>query len=306
MTEISSTATGAPPRVAVRAFPPFSSLVRIDVSALSHPGLVRPNNEDQYLVTKLTRSLETVLTSLPAGDVPARAEEVNYLMLLADGMGGHAAGEVASRLVISSLVSLGLEIPDWIFKVDDEHAAEIERRARDLVQQVASVLSERGQQDSALRGMGSTLTAARSYGQDLLIVHVGDSRAYLLHAGRLHRLTRDHTYAQMLVDIGQLQPSEVAGSGMGHILTNALGGCTEHVDVDIDLLRLADGDRLLLCSDGLSDLVDDDTIATTLGESQSSSDACARLIQLALDGGGQDNVTVIVAAYTLPKLEVRR
>ena len=148
--------------------------------------------------------------------------------------------------------------------------------------------------------MGSTLTGARSYGQDLLIVHVGDSRAYLLHAGRLHRLTRDHTYAQMLVDTGQLLASEVAGSGMGHILTNVLGGCTEQVEVDIDLLRLADGDRLLLCSDGLTDLVDDDTIATTLGESQSSSDACARLIHLALDSGGRDNVTVIVAGYTLP------
>ena len=91
---------------------------------------------------------------------------------------------------------------------------------------------------------------------------------------------------------------------MGHILTNVLGGCTEHVEVDIDLVRLVDGDRLLLCSDGLTDLVDDDTIATTLGESQSSSDACARLIQLALDGGGRDNVTVIVAAYTLPEQPV--
>ena len=115
---------------------PSSSLVRIDVSALSHPGLVRPNNEDQFFVARLTRSLETMLTSLPRGELPERAEEVNYVMVLADGMGGHAAGEVASRLAISSLVNLGLEIPDWIFKVDEAHRPEIERRARELVQEV--------------------------------------------------------------------------------------------------------------------------------------------------------------------------
>ena len=149
-----ATRTDAPPQVAVRPFPPFSSLVRIDVSALSHPGLVRPNNEDQYFVTRLTRSLETVLTSLPPGDVPAREEEVNYVMLLADGMGGHAAGEVASRLVISSLISLGLDIPDWIFKVDEEHAPEIERRARELVQQVAVGLTERGATTPRCAGWG--------------------------------------------------------------------------------------------------------------------------------------------------------
>ena len=301
MTEISSASVGGESRVAVRPFVPFSSLVRIDVSALSHPGLVRPNNEDQFFVTRLTRSFETMLTSLPRGEVPERAEEVNYVMVLADGMGGHAAGEVASRLAISSLVNLGLEIPDWIFKVDEAHRPEIERRARELVQEVGSVIIDRADRDSTMSGMGTTLTAARSSGRDLLIVHVGDSRAYLWHAGRLHRLTTDHTYAQMLVDSGQLEPSEVAASGMGHILTNALGGATEPVKVDVDLLRLADGDRVLLCSDGLTDLVDDDTIATTLSGSQRSSDACARLIQLALDKGGRDNVTVIVAAYALPE-----
>ena len=104
------------------------------------------------------------------------------MMIVADGMGGHAAGEVASRLAISTLVSLVLDFPDWIFKVDDEGAPEIERRAREPVQQVSTLLVERGRQDAALRGMGSTLTAARSYGRDLLIVHVGDSRGISIEA----------------------------------------------------------------------------------------------------------------------------
>ena len=290
---------GVPP-ASVRPFQPFSSLVRIDVSALSHPGHVRTNNEDQFFVTKATRSLETMLTSLPAGDVPERADEVNYLMVVADGMGGHASGEVASRLAISALVNLGLEIPDWIFKVDEEHAPEIQRRARQVVQQVGSMLIEQGRQDSALSGMGSTLTAARSYGRDLLIVHVGDSRAYLLRGGRLQRLTRDHTYAQFLVDTGQLPASDSSLSRLRHILTNALGGSVEQVQVDVDLLCLEDGDRLLLCSDGLTDAVDDGAIAATLVEASPSSETCQRLLQLALDGGGRDNITVIVAAFGFP------
>ena len=300
MTDTLAASSDGPPPVAVRPFRPFSSLVRIDVSALSHPGRVRPNNEDQFFVTRLTRSLETMLTSLPAGDVPERADEVNYVMVVADGMGGHAAGEVASRMVISALVGLALEVPDWIFTVDEEHAPEIERRARRLVQLVGSALTERGRQDPALHGMGSTLTGARSLGRDLLIIHVGDSRAYLLRAGRLHRLTRDHTYAQMLVDMGQLGAGDVAGSGMRHILTNVLGGSDAQVEVDVDLLRLEDRDRLLICSDGLTDLVDDDTIRNTLTGTPTSSEACTQLLQVALERGGRDNVTVIVAAYEFP------
>ena len=300
MAETLRAATDDPPRNAVRQFRPFSSLVRVDIAAQSHPGRVRANNEDQFLVTKLERSHETMLSSLPPGDVPERAEEVNYVMIVADGMGGHAAGEVASRLAISALMSLGLDLPDWIFKVDDEGAPEIERRARELVQQVSSLIVERGRQDAALRGMGSTLTAARSYGRDLLIVHVGDSRAYLYRGGRLSHLTKDHTYAQMLVDCGRLEACDVESSGVAHILTNAIGGSTEHVNVDVDLLRLESGDRLVLCSDGLTDLVDDDTITKTLAGTNNSNDACAKLMQLALDGGGRDNITVIVAGYTLP------
>ncbi len=191
-------------------------------------------------------------------------------------------------------------MPDWFFGVDEEGTPEIERRARRIVQQVSSLLFERGREDAKLRGMGSTLTAARSYGRDLLIVHVGDSRAYLFRAGQLHRLTKDHTYAQMMVDCGRLQACDVASSGVAHILTNAIGGSTDQVDVDVDLLRLENSDRVLLCSDGLTDLVDDDAITKALTGSPTSSDACAELMRQALEGGGRDNITVIVAGYTLP------
>jgi serine/threonine protein phosphatase PrpC len=296
-----STSTDGLRPVAVGSGQPLSSLVRIDVSAQSHPGYHRTNNEDQFFVTRLGRTLQTIMTSLPAGDVPDLAEEVNYVMIVADGMGGHAAGEVASRMAISALVSLALDIPDWIFKVDEEHARELERRARTRVQEVGAMLVERGERDPALRGMGTTLTAVRSLGRDLMVTHVGDSRAYLLRAGGLHRLTRDHTYAQLLVDTGQLSPGDAAVSRHRHVLTNALGGSGDDVQVDTDRLSLEDGDRLLLCSDGLTDLVDDAAIAKILQEATASSDACERLVQRALDNGGRDNVTVIVAVYRIPE-----
>ena len=298
MTESSSASTHKP--LVEARHRPFSSLVHVDISALTHTGHRRENNEDQFFVAKVTRALETLMSSLAPGDVPDRADELNYLMVVADGMGGHAAGEVASRMTISALVALALQIPDWILRADAAHAHEIERRAREAVQQVGSMLVERGRQDASLRGMGSTLTAARSYGRELLIVHVGDSRAYLLRAGQLQRLTRDHTYAQMMVDAGLFSHDDAAISGVRHMLTNVLGGAVDEVDVDVDLLGLEDGDRLLLCSDGLTDCVDDETIGVTLQRALSSREACDRLVQLALDGGGHDNVTVIVASFEFP------
>jgi PPM family protein phosphatase len=283
----------------------LSSLIRIDVSALSHTGHRRTNNEDHYLVVRLGRTLETVSTSLPAGDLPQRTEEVNHVMVVADGMGGHQAGEIASRMAITTLISLALDLPDWIFRMDEAHAVEIEQRSRSRVQEVDAKLIESGQRDPSLAGMGTTLTAARSLGRDLVITHVGDSRAYLLRDRALLRLTRDHTFAQLLVDAGQLAPGDVADSSYRHVLTNALGGSNADVQVDTDRLQLEDGDRLLLCSDGLTDLVDDESIASILLETTRSSDACERLVQRALDAGGRDNVTVIVAAYRIPEEPAR-
>ena len=278
-----------------------SSLVQIDVAALSHPGHVRSNNEDHFLVARLGRRLETMITSLPDVEAPKLAEEVNYVMIVADGMGGHAAGEVASRMALSAVVSLALDIPDWILKLNDEYAREIEHRTRARVREVSALLVKEAAQDPALSGMGTTLTAARNLGRDLQITHVGDSRAYLFRAGRLHRLTRDHTYAQLLVDLGRLPSTDQADPRHRHILTNALGVSDRDVKVDIDLMKLEDGDRVLLCSDGLTEMVDDKTIAGLLADVPGSHQVCDVLVQRALDNGGRDNITVIVAGYQLPQ-----
>ena len=216
--------------------PPLSSRVRIDVDAQSHAGHRRANNEDHHLVARLGRALQITMTSLPAGAVPLLTEEVNYVLIVADGMGGHAAGEVASRMALSALVALALDTPDWILRADEGYQ---ERPWRDRARPARPGSGRRSSSTRAgatptLRGMGTTLTAARSLGRDLLITHVGDSRAYLLRAGTLCRLTRDHTFAQLLVDTGQIAAADVATSGHAHVLTNALGGASADVQVDTD------------------------------------------------------------------------
>jgi serine/threonine protein phosphatase PrpC len=276
----------------------FLSPVHVDVKGLSHPGKVRPRNEDHFLVLRIGRYLETVLSSLPPGEVPERVEEVGYAMIVADGMGGHAGGELASRMAISGLVKLVLEMPDWIFRLDDTSATSATARSRRRLQRLNTMLIEHGRHDPDFTGMGTTLTAARNLGRRLQIVHVGDSRAYLLREARLHRLTRDHTYVQLLIDSGQLSKVEAAKFPARHMLVNALGGCNEDVEVDVDQLELASGDRMLLCSDGLTDLVDDDAICRVLVECGESAEACRRLVDLALAGGGRDNITAVVARYT--------
>ena len=242
----------------------YSSLVKIDVAALSHTGHIRSNNEDHFLVTRLGRTLETMMTSLPDGDTPKLAEEANYVMIVADGMGGHAAGEVASRMALSAIVSLALDIPDWIFKLDDENARKIEHRTRERVREVGTLLMEEASAGSGAVWHGHDADGGTKPWTGSAVTHVGDSRAYLFRAGRLHRLTRDHTYAQMLVDLGQLPSIEAADPRHRHILTNALGASDRDVKVDIDLMKLEDGDRVLLCSDGLTEMVDDATISGIL------------------------------------------
>jgi protein phosphatase len=278
---------------------PATTAVHIEVSGLSDVGKVRDENQDHFVVVRTGRFSETVATSLPPGEVPGRTEERGLLMMVADGMGGHAAGEVASRTAIATLITQVLNHPDWILKVDEESAAEILDRAVNRYRALDNALAQRMEADPALRGMGTTLTAAYSLGLELFLAHVGDSRAYLYRDGRVRQLTRDHTHVQKMVEAGILSAQDAATHGLRHVLTNILGGARRSVEVELHRLRLAGGDRLLLCSDGLTGTAQDDEIAGILDQSESAETSCRRLIDLALERGAPDNVTVVVARYEL-------
>jgi protein phosphatase len=280
---------------------PESTTVRADFGAVSHRGKVRLENEDHFLVFRLRRDQEALLTNIPADQLPEHTGEAGYSMIVADGMGGMAAGEVASRLAITTALKLVHKSPKWGFKINQQEAHELFERINCYVREIDRTLSERGHADPRLFGMGTTLTAAFSMGVDLFIIHLGDSRAYLYRNGELRRLTRDHTMAQAMADAGYIAPEDVRRHARRNTLTNYLG--TQHGKVKADLrwLRLTDGDRLLLCTDGLSDMVDDRSIARILHERDRPGDSAQALLDEALEQGGKDNVTVIVARYEIPR-----
>jgi PPM family protein phosphatase len=285
----------------VQAPEAISSGVQIEVAALSDKGNVRDKNEDHYFVARAGRHVTTMLTNVPSQDVPSQFGETGYLMVVADGMGGHAGGEVASRLAIATLINITLHVPDWILRLDDEHAQKLMERTAMRLRQVHETLKEKARLDPRLQGMGTTMTAAFSLGNDLFVAQVGDSRAYLFRDGSLQLLTRDHTQAQMLADLGAISQQDVACHRLRHVLTNALGSPQLDVRAEIRRWKLVDGDRLLLCTDGLTDMIDDAAIAAVLSRESRSNETCRLLVDGALANGGRDNITVVVARYSMPE-----
>jgi serine/threonine protein phosphatase PrpC len=228
-------------------------------AALSDVGLLREGNEDAAFAGR-------------------------RLLAVADGMGGHAAGEVASAAVIAALEQL------------DElgvNAGDPQVALREAVHDANVHLRDMVAAESDLQGMGTTVTAVLTDGDYTWLAHVGDSRAYLLRGGVLTQLTRDHTFVQQLVDEGRIRKEDASTHPQRNFITRALDG-REGIDIDLDRLDLQPGDRLLLCSDGLSGVVSDESMAEVL-TGTTPEEAVQRLIDLALRGGGPDNITCIVA-----------
>jgi protein phosphatase len=282
---------------------PTSTAVQADFGAVSHTGKVRPKNEDHFLVSRVSRRQEILLTNLPQDHLTEQTGDDGYLSIVADGMGGMAAGEVASRLAISTSLKLIHRAEKWGFKINQREARELFKRITQYLQEIDKALTEQSEADHRLWGMGTTLTAAYSIGVDLFIIHLGDSRAYLYRGSTLQQLTKDHTVAQAMADAGYIAAEDVRHHAKRNALTNFLGGHHGKVKADLRWLRVADGDRLLLCSDGLTEMVNDTTIARILSEHDTPGEAAQSLLDEALNRGGKDNVTVIVARYTIPTLE---
>ncbi len=228
-------------------------------AARSHTGLLREGNED----------------SVYAGP---------RVLAVADGMGGHAAGEVASAVAIAALAPLDEDAPgNDLLDVLRERAVAANEHLRDMVSG-----------DQALDGMGTTLTAFLFAGSRLGMLHIGDSRAYLLRDGTLSQITHDHTLVQRLVDEGRISEEEASTHPQRSLITRALDG-RDGIEPDLSVREVRVGDRYLLCTDGLTGPVGRlETLREAL-EIPEPQEACDRLVQLALRGGGPDNVTVIVA-----------
>jgi serine/threonine protein phosphatase PrpC len=248
--------------------------LRIDAGAHTDVGRVRKNNEDAY-----------------------RMEQTLDLYVLSDGMGGQAHGEVASAMAVETIITHCLEAQNNratpIFGEPRPDLGERTNRLASAITLANRRIHESASQDPARHGMGATTVAAWLDDRRLSLAHVGDSRAYLLRAGTLEQLTADHSLVAEHVRRGMMTPQEAESSQLQSVLLRALG-TNEEVEVDVHEHVLIEGDVLLLCSDGLTRMVTDPEIASTLLTVQSAQPAAERLVELANDYGGEDNVTAIV------------
>lgn len=234
--------------------------IALRYAARSDVGLVRSNNQDSGY----------------AGP---------HLLVVADGMGGHAGGDVASSLAIGELAPLD----------DESHGADALDHLAEAISSAHDELLHRVDEEPALTGMGTTVTALLRSGNRLALAHIGDSRAYLLREGALVQITKDHTFVQTLVDEGRITTVEAEHHPQRSVLMRVLSDVIDNAEPDLSMREARIGDRYLLCSDGLSGVVSVETLQDTLAEMDEPATTCEKLVELALRAGAPDNVTCIVA-----------
>lgn len=278
------------PDFAERFFAADEQTLDVQVAAATHTGKLRDRNEDHYAVVRRTRRCEMLFSNLPNEDV-ATVADCGYGLLVADGVGGADFGDFASQLAIETMLQDGGLATSWVMKYKDLDSQELRERIGAYVDRIQSAFQSYVQTDPAKRRMGTTLTAAYLIPPHGIITHIGDSRAYIFRDGFLKQITHDHTLAQALIDSGAKKEKV---EKLGHVLMNSLGGVQDNTRADVIHIDLKGGDRLLLCTDGLSDMVEKASIVAALKAEGDLQSVCDNLVELALEGGGSDNITVIV------------
>jgi serine/threonine protein phosphatase PrpC len=259
-------------------------------------GKVRPTNEDHFAVVELARHLHVHQTSVPQAKAQYSSHR-GHIFLVADGMGGHQAGEVASALSVVSIDGFLLNTLKRFFNLKVPEEQNVMKEFQEALRQADARIFEEAAEHPELIGMGTTLTMAFVVDWRLFVAHAGDSRCCLFSKGELHQLTRDHTWVAELIRVGGLSEEEASRHPYRHIVTNVLGGGERGVVVEMHKLDLEPQDVVLLCSDGLNQMVPDARIAAILQEEQEPQRACDRLVDEANERGGEDNITAIVACF---------
>lgn len=278
---------------------------KIDCFGATHVGQKRATNEDQFLIADLNKSMHVHHTSL-AFDHHTRlfGNSQGKLLLVADGMGGHEAGERASTLAVDSIATYALNTLRWYFRLDEQSDDDFQDDLKAAMEHCQATLSNEMAVLPQRHGMGTTLTMAFVIWPRLYVVHVGDSRCYLSRDGKLKQLTRDHTIAQLyrenIEGPTEGEPDD-KDAAMGHVLWNVIGGPDDELKPEVYRATLQIGDTLLLCTDGLTRHVSNDTIAERLRTETPAKQLCEQFIDLANDDGGRDNITVSIARFCEPK-----
>jgi protein phosphatase len=263
--------------------------VNVSVFAKTDLGRTRDHNEDTFLVADLSTGEASLMPQIQRHAIGERGS----LFMVADGMGGAAAGEIASQMAADAI----FEYMTTVWRDDPDQSAErFATRMREAVEHANAALFAYAAEHAEVRGMGTTVTVAGVLGGDLYLAQIGDSRGYLIRSGKAIQLTRDQSLMQRLVDAGELTEEEAERSERRNIILQALGP-DPRVKVDLSWQELRRGDTLVLCSDGLSALVRKDDIAAVVTQEQDLMRACSALIDLANERGGPDNITVVAARF---------
>jgi protein phosphatase len=265
----------------------------VDVFGLTHRGRVREENQDQFLIASLHKLLRLHQSSLPPEDITTLVSESRgYILLVADGVAGRPEGRAASTIVVKTIAHHVTHLTDLYRRLDSSNEATFVAELEKSVRKSHDVLVSEGNREYGGRGGATTLTLVAVLWPHAYVVQVGDSRCYRLRDNRLERITDDQTMAQALLERGALRDSEARQSPLRGVLASAVGGPEltpriSHTDCRWD-------DVVLLCTDGLTRHVSDDEIAAELRAPRTSAESCQLLVQLALDRGGEDNVTVVI------------
>ena len=265
------------------------SKIRVEIFAKTDLGRTRDHNEDRFLVADLTRKTSSLQPEVRHHDIGPRGT----LLVVADGMGGAAAGELASEMATDTIYQH--LVKTW--NVEDEvNPQRFAYRLKEAVEVANASIHAHAKAHPEVRGMGTTTTAAGVLNDHLYLTQVGDSRAYLIRNGQAHQITKDQSLMQRLVEAGELTEEEAAQSERRNIILQALGPDPK-VKVDLTHQEVRRGDVLVLCSDGLSGQVKKEEIGQVVSTTQDLSSVCDKLIAMANERGGPDNITVVVARF---------
>jgi protein phosphatase len=265
----------------------------LDVYGLTHPGLVRQENQDHFLICSLRKDIVVHRSSLPQlGGLVGSQERVAFLAMVADGVGGGMAGEEASRIAVEAVTRYVAESVRCYYSAHADEEQGLLETLQAAALRCHEAVVQHAAEDAERRGMATTLTLWLGLWPRAYLIHVGDSRCYLLRRNELTQLSRDQTMAQELVDLGVLSRVEAANTRLAHTLSSSIGG--RHTSPVVTRMEQEWGNVGLLCSDGLTRHVPDERICDRLRTMTSARQVCEDLLQDALDGGGTDNITVIV------------
>lgn len=271
----------------------FKSAVnlRYEFGGATHVGLRRQENQDNYVVIRRSRVQELLLSNLPPKDF-VLPPDTAYGMAVADGMGATGRGDLASQLAIRTAWELAGRTTSWIMKLGDLNTTELAERIEGFVHQMQEAFDDEWHINPDFADSGTTWTCAYLVSSFAVVASIGDSPCFLWRDATMGRVSTDHTVEQEFIKSGV--PAEVAGK-YSHMLTRYFGAHTRDARPEVHHLRLQPGDQLLLCTDGLTDMVPAKRIAQCLEESPTAQTACDALVDLALAAGGKDNVTAVVA-----------